>query len=213
MDSIKSYVLKSTCKNVVYVNCAAVVHTEYFYHAEDTFQTNVLGMRSFLAQAIEVGAGCFINCSSSEVYSMQSYCPGGVKEDDYIHLATAEHSQRTSYATGKLMTEFFMREAVNNGSIRGCSIRFANVYGNYERFAKHIIPHIASSLMQSGEVTLLHNAKETSRTFLHNSDSCGAVLALINTEGALDGSVYNVATQEEISIINILLYSSKKIKI
>ena len=95
---------------VIYINCAAVVHTEYFYHVEDTFQTNVLGMRAFLAQALEVKADRFINCSTSEVYSMESYRSGGVREDDYIHLATAEHSQRTSYAVGKLLTEFFLME-------------------------------------------------------------------------------------------------------
>lgn len=79
-------------------------------YVEDTFQTNVLGMRAFLAQALEVKADRFINCSTSEVYSMESYRSGGVREDDYIHLATAEHSQRTSYAAGKLLTEFFLTE-------------------------------------------------------------------------------------------------------
>jgi dTDP-glucose 4,6-dehydratase len=38
-----------------------------------------------------------------------------VKESDYITMANAEHSQRTSYATGKLLTEFFMRDAVETG--------------------------------------------------------------------------------------------------
>ena len=41
-------------------------------------------------------------------------------------MANAEHSQRTSYATGKLMTEFFMKDAVNEKKIKGCSIRFIN---------------------------------------------------------------------------------------
>lgn len=215
MEEIKRLVLqeKDAYEKVVYVNCAAVVHTEYFYHVEDTFQTNVLGMRGFLAQALEVGADSFINCSTSEVYSMESYRPGGVREDDYIHLATAEHSQRTSYAAGKLMTEFFLRDAVERGLIRGCSIRFANVYSNHERYAKHIIPHIVSSLLQSDEVTLLNNAKTTRRTFLHNIDSCSAVLALAQTDNALDGSVYNVATQEEITILELVDRIAHKLQI
>lgn len=144
---------------------------------------------------------------------MESYRPGGVREDDYIHLATAEHSQRTSYAAGKLMTEFFLRDAVERGLIRGCSIRFANVYSNHERYAKHVIPHIVSSLLQNGEVTLLNNAKTTRRTFLHNMDSCSAVLALAQTDSALDGSVYNVATQEEVTILELVDRIAHKLQI
>jgi dTDP-glucose 4,6-dehydratase len=53
---------------------------------------------------------------------------GGVRESDYLTMAAAEHSQRTSYATGKLLTEFFIKDAVDEGRIKGCSIRFANVY-------------------------------------------------------------------------------------
>lgn len=189
---------------VIYVNCAAVVHTEHFYEVEHTYTTNVASMRAFLQQAIEVGADAFINCSTSEVYSMQSWNNhGGVKEDDFLVLATAEHSQRTSYAVGKLLTEFFMKDAVDKGLIKGCSIRFANVYSKHERFAKHIIPHIINQLLNGEEVKLLENSKKNKRTFLHNIDSCNAVMELMETPEALDGTVYNVATDEEISIVDL----------
>lgn len=199
---------------VVYVNCAAVVHTEHFYEVEHTFTTNVVSMRSFLQQAISVHADAFINCSTSEVYSMQSWNEqGGVKEDDFLLLATAEHSQRTSYAVGKLLTEFFMKDAVDKGLIKGCSIRFANVYSNHERYAKHIIPHIIDSLCNKGEVILLENSKKNKRSFLHNIDSCRAVLELMNSRSALDGSVYNVATDEEISIVDLVELIASKLNI
>lgn len=190
--------------SIIYINCAAVVHTDYFYHVDATFSTNTVGMQTFLEQAIRVGASTYINCSTSEVYSMHSWSEEGVRESDYISLATAEHSQRTSYAVGKLLTEFFLKDAVERGLIKGCSIRFANVYSKNERFAKHIIPHIINSLGTTGKVVLLENAKETKRTFLHNIDSCSAVLSLASTEAALDGSVYNVATNEEIAILDLV---------
>lgn len=139
---------------------------------------------------------------------------GGVKEDDFLVLATAEHSQRTSYAVGKLMTEFFMKDAVDKGLIKGCSIRFANVYSKHERFAKHIIPHIINQFIQGGgNVTLLENSKTNKRTFLHNIDSCNAVIELINSPDALDGTVYNVATDEEISIVDLTRTIAKKMGI
>lgn len=214
--AIKDRVLgnKAEFDKIIYVNCAAVVHTEHFYDIEHTFTTNVVSMRAFLHQAIDVGADVFINCSTSEVYSMQSWneC-GGVKETDFLLLATAEHSQRTSYAVGKLLTEFFMKDAVDKNRIKGCSIRFANVYSEHERFAKHIIPHIISSLQQDGSVTLLENSKKNKRSFLHNIDSCRSVLALINNEEALDGSVYNVATDEEISIIDLVGLVASKLNV
>ena len=199
---------------VIYINCAAVVHTEHFYHVYETFETNVEGMNDFLQQAIRVGAQKYINCSTSEVYSMNSWNEnGGVKESDYLTMAVAEHSQRTSYATGKLLTEFFMKDAVDEGRIKGCSIRFANVYSKDERYPKHIIPFIISSFRDNGKVVLLENSRKNKRTFLNNYDSCSAVLALANTDSALDGTVYNVATDEEISIIDLAKLCADKMGI
>jgi len=216
MEHIKDLVLKSKSEfdEVIYINCAAVVHTEHFYNVYSTYQTNVVGMNDFLSQAIDVGADKYINCSTSEVYSMNSWNEhGGVKESDYITMADAEHSQRTSYATGKLLTEFFMKDAVDNGKIKGCSIRFANVYSKDEKYPKHIIPHIIDSFKNNGEVVLLENSKKNHRTFLNNYDSCSAVLELANTDSALDGTIYNVATDEEISIIDLAKMIAEKMGI
>jgi len=213
MKAIEDQVVseKKAYDRTVYINCAAVVHTEHFYEVEHTWETNVISMKSFLEQAIRVGADSYINCSTSEVYSMQSWNEnGGVRESDYLLMSTAEHSQRTSYACGKLMTEFFMKDAVDKGKIKGCSIRFANVYSKHERFAKHIIPHIINELLEKGSVTLLENSKKNRRAFLHNIDSCRSVLALINSEKALDGTVYNVATDEEITIIDLTYKIAEK---
>ncbi len=204
---------KKDYDRVYYINCAAVVHTEYFYRINSTYDTNVTGMRTFLQQAITVGADAYINCSTSEVYSMQSFADGGVRESDFLYMANAEHSQRTSYAAGKLLTEFFIKDAVDSGLIKGCSIRFANVYSKNERFAKHIIPHIVTSLSESGQVVLLENSRKNKRTFLHNNDSCSAVLKLLDTPQALDGTVYNVATDEEISIIDLVYLVGEKLGI
>ena len=202
---------KAAFDRTVYINCAAVVHTEHFYEVEHTWETNVISMKSFLEQAIRVGADSYINCSTSEVYSMQSWNEnGGVRESDYLLMSTAEHSQRTSYACGKLMTEFFMKDAVDKGKIKGCSIRFANVYSKHERFAKHIIPHIINELLEKKSVTLLENSKKNRRAFLHNIDSCRSVMALINSDSALDGTVYNVATDEEITIIDLTYKIAEK---
>ena len=206
--------IKADYEETIYINCAAVVHTEHFYHVYETFDTNVLGMNDFLSQAIRVGAQKYINCSTSEVYSMNSWNEnGGVKEDDFITMSDAEHSQRTSYACGKLMTEFFMKDAVDEGKIKGCSIRFANVYSKNERYPKHIIPFIINSFRDNGKVVLLENSRKNRRTFLNNYDSCSAVLALAYTDSALDGSVYNVATDEEISIIDLAKLCAAKMGI
>lgn len=211
-DRIKA--LKDSYDELVYINCAAVVHTEHFYHVYETFETNVEGMNNFLQQAIRAGAQKYINCSTSEVYSMNSWNKdGGVKESDYLTMAVAEHSQRTSYATGKLLTEFFMKDAVDEGKIKGCSIRFANVYSKDERYPKHIIPFIINSFKENGKVVLLENSRKNRRTFLNNFDSCSAVLALASTDSALDGTVYNVATDEEISIIDLAKLCASKMGI
>lgn len=187
-----------------FVNCAAVVHTKHFYHPDDTFATNVVAMKDMLERCVSDGYTRYINCSTSEVYSMKSWEEGGVREESPVLIATAEQSLRTSYATGKLLTEFFMRDAVERGKIKGCSMRFANVYSPEEIYDDHIIPHIISSLRRTGGVTLLENAKETRRTFLNNSDSCQAVIDLLENDVALDGGVYNVGTTEEIYIVDLV---------
>ena len=71
MDRLKQEILdqKGTYERLIYINCAAVVHTEHFYHVNRTFETNVLGMKAFLEQAVSVGADIYINCSTSEAMS------------------------------------------------------------------------------------------------------------------------------------------------
>lgn len=187
-----------------FINCAAVVHTKHFYKPDDTFLTNVVSMKNSLERCIQNRFDKYINCSTSEVYSMESWKEDGVQENAPVLLATAEQTLRTSYAAGKLMTEFFMRDAVETNKIKGCSIRFANVYSPNELFNDHIIPHIISSLIETYKIVLLENAKETRRTFLNNSDSCNALLSLMNTPKALNGSVYNVGTTEEIYIVDLV---------
>lgn len=214
MNSLKSFIQKKYFDfNLNFINCAAVVHTKHFYEINDTFQTNVLSMKTFLDMSIELKAQTFINCSTSEVYSMQSWVKGGVKESDAITIATVEQSQRTSYATGKLMTEFFTKDAVNKNKIKACSIRFANVYSNDELYPEHIIPYIINNLSKTNEITLLENSKVNKRTFLHNYDSCSSVIKLLENRKALDGTVYNVGTQDEIAIIDLVKLIAKKMNI
>lgn len=208
LNDLFNFVGLSDCEKY-FINCAAVVHTKYFYEPNSTFQTNVIAMKNTLERCIANNYSKYINCSTSEVYSMKSWIEGGTKEEDAILLATAEQSLRTSYATGKLMTEFFMKDAVKNGLIKGCSIRFANVYSPDEVYNDHIIPHIIDSIQSKNKVILLENAKETRRTFLNNHDSCMAVIKLLENDNSLDGGIYNVGTKEEIYIIDLVKMISK----
>lgn len=214
MNSLFSFI-ESMCSmkqhEVSFVNCAAVVHTKHFYHPNDTFETNVVAMRDSLARAIHMGISTFINCSTSEVYSMESWREGGVCENSPVLFSTAEQSLRTSYAAGKLLTEYFMRDAVERGDIKGCSVRFANVYSPSEAHEEHVIPYIITSLMREAKVVLLENGKDAYRSFLHNSDSCDAVIRLLDTPTVLDGSVYNVGTTEEIPIVDLVYKIAKMI--
>ena len=106
-----------------------------------------------------------------------------------------------------------MKDAVDRGTIKGCSVRFANVYSKNELYPKHIIPHILNQLRENGCVELLENSRINRRTFLHNEDSCSAIIALANSGTALDGTVYNVATDEEISILDLVGLCGRKLGI
>ena len=204
MSQLSAEVTARPSADLSFIHCAAVVHTKHFYVPSATFDVNVIGTRDFLELAIRARARIFLNCSTSEVYSLRSWAEGGVHESDTLALSTAETSQRTSYATGKLLTEFLLREAVEQGRVRGCSIRFANVYSAEEEMPLHIIPYAIDALLDGDEIQLLENARTTQRSFLHNYDSCGAVIALVEHPDALDGSIYNVGTQEEIEILELV---------
>jgi nucleoside-diphosphate-sugar epimerase len=195
---------RRSASEMVFVHCAAIVHTRHFYQPSDTFRTNVVGMKDFLDLSVRLGATKFLHCSTSEVYSLQSYREGGVRESELLAIASVEISQRASYAVGKLQTEFFVKEACDAGRIRGCSIRFANVYSHDEFMPEHIIPYTIDALSRGRRITLLENARTTSRTFLHNRDSAAAVVGLIESDGALDGSAYNVGNSEEINIVRLV---------
>ena len=69
------------------------------------------------------------------------------------------------------------------------------------------------SFKHTGKVVLLENSRVNRRTFLNNYDSCSAVLALAHTDSALDGTIYNVATDEEISIIDLARLCAEKMGI
>lgn len=195
---------------LIFVHCAAVVSTKHFYRPFDTFEDNVIGTYKFLEIALNLRANKFINCSTSEVYSTSAWIEGGVKESSPVVIETAEQSFRTSYAVGKLLTEHLVKSAVNDGYIKGCSLRFANVYSPDEPNADHIIPYVIKSLKHDQSVTLLENAKFTKRTFLHNYDSCNSILHVINYEKSLDGSIYNVGTLDEWHILEVVnLIASK----
>ena len=56
-------------------------------------------------------------------------------------------------------------------------------------------------------------SKKNMRSFLHNIDSCRAVLELMASTSALDGTVYNVATDEEVSIIDLVKLIADKLNI
>ena len=68
MENIERRILgeRKEYDRVVFINCAAVVHTEHFYEVEHTWETNVISMKSFLEQAIRTHADVYINCSTSE---------------------------------------------------------------------------------------------------------------------------------------------------
>ena len=49
MNAIKALVLdlKDDFDELIYINCAAVVHTEHFYNVYETYETNVVSMNDF----------------------------------------------------------------------------------------------------------------------------------------------------------------------
>jgi nucleoside-diphosphate-sugar epimerase len=186
---------------------AAVVPTHYFYDSPQlTFKENCLGTTEILDWcASNRSVTKFVNASSSEIYGH----PGDhipTKETDPSCYDAVERSTRWSYAEGKILTEHYASQYADKFIIT--HLRYANVYGERDIDNNHVIPYILNSLINDSKISLNKNADMYYRCFLHMEDCAEATyLAMHNND--ISGMAYNIGTNEEISILNLLHLCSR----
>jgi len=166
--------------------------------AEDpvrTIETNIGGTEVVLDMANKFGKKILI-ASTSEVYGKNEAVP--FQEDDDIVLGSTSMS-RWSYACSKAIDEFLGLAFYQQYGMNVVIGRFFNTVGPRQtgRYGM-VVPRFVQSALNNEPLTIYGTGEQT-RCFSYVGDLVEAVIELMNCEQAA-GSVYNIGSNEEISI-------------
>jgi UDP-glucose 4-epimerase len=160
-----------------------------------TIETNIHGTEVVLDAANKLGKKILI-ASSSEVYGKNENVP--FHEEDDIVLGSTSFS-RWSYACGKAIDEFLglaFFEEYGLGVIIG---RFFNTIGPRQTGQYGmVVPRFVRWALKN-EPVMIYGTGQQRRCFCYVQDLLDAILGLMNCNKAV-GKVYNIGSQEEISI-------------
>ncbi len=162
----------------------------------ETIETNVLGTHAVLSAARRYKCRTLI-ASTSEVYGKGSRVP--FSEDDDILLGPSSRS-RWCYAASKLLDEFLGLAAYKEHDLPVTIVRFFNTVGPGQsgRYGM-VIPRFVRQALANEPITVYGDGKQ-SRCFCHVSDTVKALLALIEQPESTSGEVYNIGSNQEVTI-------------
>lgn len=183
---------------------AAVVPTKYFYESPDlTYEVNCKGTIDLFNWCLSKGVKRFIVGSSSEIYGHIDDKDLPATESTMSRFDSEESSTRWSYAEGKLLTEHYLNHFKDRME-RICHLRFANTYGVRDLDDNHVLPYFINAVVKGCDtIHVSKDAQHLRRTFLNNRDSARACVELMRK--GRNGVAYNVGSQEEISILGLLI--------
>jgi len=163
-----------------------------------TIETNISGTEVVLATANKYGRKILI-ASSSEVYGKSEAVP--FREDDDIVLGSTTLS-RWSYACSKAIDEFLGLAFYQQYGLGVVIGRFFNTIGPRQTGQYGmVVPCFVQSALRDEPVSI-YGTGQQSRCFCYVDDLADAIVALMNCEKAT-GKVYNIGSNEEISIENL----------
>lgn len=210
IDSIMNEVvldrLASEC-DVIFHLAAAVGVKLIVEQPVQTIETNVNGTMSVLRAAVRYRAKVLI-ASTSEVYGKGNRVP--FSEDDDVVLGPTSRS-RWSYAASKMIDEFLALAYYREKGLPIVVLRLFNTIGPRQsgRYGM-VVPRFIRQALEGKPITVYGDGSQ-SRCFLHVNDAVRALIALAEAETVL-GNVYNVGSQEEISIKALAALVVKTVK-
>lgn len=210
IDSIMNEVvldrLASEC-DVIFHLAAAVGVKLIVERPVQTIETNVNGTMAVLRAAVRYRAKVLI-ASTSEVYGKGNRVP--FLEDDDVVLGPTSRS-RWSYAASKMIDEFLALAYYREKGLPIVVFRLFNTIGPRQRGRYGmVVPRFIQQALEGKPLTVYGDGSQ-SRCFLHVNDAVRALIALAETETVL-GHVYNVGSQEEISIKHLAALVVKTVK-
>ena len=164
-----------------------------------TIETNVHGTEVVLAQAARSATPVFV-ASSSEVYGKSTALP--FHEDGDIVLG-APTKGRWSYACSKAIDEFLALAYWKERKLPTVVARLFNTVGPRQtgRYGM-VVPTLVQQALAGRPLTVYGDGTQT-RCFCHVDDVVRALVKLMQVGEVAYGEVFNVGSQEELSILEL----------
>lgn len=161
-----------------------------------TLETNVIGTHQVLAAARRYRCRTLL-ASTSEVYGKSADLP--FNEESDLLLGPSSHS-RWGYAASKLLDEFLGVAAHREYDLPVTITRFFNTVGPRQtgRYGM-VVPRFVQQALAGQPLTVFGDG-EQSRCFCHVGDVIHALLGLLDRPQETAGQVYNIGSQEEVTI-------------
>jgi UDP-glucose 4-epimerase len=163
-----------------------------------TIETNVRGTEVVLNLAAKKRKRVIV-ASTSEVYGKRDRIPFS-EDDDLIMGATTK--ARWSYACSKAIDEFLALAYWKEKKVPTTIVRLFNTVGPRQtgRYGM-VIPNFVRQALSGEDITVFGDGSQR-RCFTHVSDVVRALMQLAEHPQSV-GEVYNIGSQEEVSILNL----------
>ncbi|MDD4910353.1 MAG: GDP-mannose 4,6-dehydratase [Candidatus Omnitrophica bacterium] len=161
----------------------------------ESLTTNIKGSEIVIDMAYRYHKKILIT-STSEIYGKNTNGP--LKETDDRILGSPLKS-RWGYSTAKAVDEMLAYIYWKEKGLPSIIVRLFNTVGPRQTGSYGmVIPRFVKQAINNENITVYGSGKQT-RCFLHVGDAVNAIAALMDEKGAV-GEVFNIGSQEEVSI-------------
>ena len=164
-------------------------HGAYSWQTDETqmHRTNVLGTRSLLTAATDLGVEMFVNIGSSSEYGRQNHAPS---ETEGTH-------PDTSYGRTKAAATAMCVDAAHTHGAHVRTLRLYSAYGPFEE-PQRLLPSLIVHGRRGVFPPLV--SPHTARDFVHVDDVVDACLLAAQHRGGEPGAIYNVGSGVQTTI-------------
>jgi UDP-glucuronate decarboxylase len=222
IDILSSASTSSICELILeykpdyILHYAAINGTQYFYDMPfETLSVNSVGTYNLLyainqaKQKNNTIEPVVVFSSSSEVYGSAKNIPTNENDQTYLRV----NEDRDSYAAGKLISEFYVRNFCNSMGLGWIIFRIFNVYGPRMVGSKYgqVIPEFIERLNNGEHPLKIIGDGNHTRSFCYIDDHIDLTWRALNA--AIKNEVYNIGNPIEIKIIDLASIIMKKMKL
>lgn len=185
----------------------------YMEHPVETLDTNILGTKKLLELSKEHSVKGFLFMSTSEIYG--SVPDNFVPTKENFYGFTNSFGPRSMYDEGKRAAEAYCYSYFKKFNLPIRIVRIFNTFGprldvnGTSQYGRAIIKFIFQAL--NNQVITVHGDGKQTRSFCYVTDQIVGLFKVLLTPG-IDGEVFNIGNDKEISIMDLAQLVVKKVK-